>query len=325
VPAEPRFTAYTLVFPPGSGDYVFGQYAFQSRAPEPAESRAAAVRSAFTGPNAPAVLERGSFTDSAGVHNAVWYAYWLDTAKHERWIAEGGRARAQRLQDTSAACWWEEAAVPVLAQSALQTHPTSAYPISGLAQLLPQRVEDTHDYWGAIRDRIPDKAVHAGPVARPLRTEDGDTVEVSVDGGLCMIRFAQDWEHSTVFYEPFHHDVLPVMREAVSYLQQHPEESGCVAARDVRECGADGAPLGRNSVLAWFSSMQSVLDWTRTHPTHQAIYAAFFKMIGESGADLDVALWNEAAVLPPGSVTATYTRCHDRTGFLPLVPKNALP
>jgi hypothetical protein len=235
----------------------------------------------------------------------------------------GGRERAQTAGEPSAARWWEEAAVPVQAQSALQTHQTSAYPISGLAQVLPQRVENTHDYWGAIRDRIPDKTVHAAPVARPVR--EGDTVELSVDGGLCMIRFAQDWELSTSFRHTFLNDVFPVMRRGVDYLQQHPQDSGCVAARDVREHDADGAPLARASVLAWFTSMQALLDWTRTHPSHQAIYAAFFKMLGDGGTPLDVAVWNEVATLPPGSVKAAYTHCHDRTGFLPLIPKGALP
>ncbi|MEX3106135.1 MULTISPECIES: phenylacetaldoxime dehydratase family protein [unclassified Streptomyces] len=314
MPATPRFPAYSLVFPPHCGSYVFGQYAFQADSAERAAALADAARSLFTGPDAPTVVDRGTFTDRAGAHNAVWYAHWLDPAAHRRWVAATGRGQPP----TAAAHWWEEATVPVRAQSSLQTHPTSAFPVGGLARVLPQRVENTHDYWGALRDRIPDSTVPAAPTVRADREQ--DTVRLSVDGGLCMIRFAQDWTGSTVFRDPFLHSVLPVMRRAVEDLEQHPKDTGCVAVREVREHATDGTPLERSSVLAWFASLQALLDWARTHPRHQAIYAAFFTVLGDGTTPLDVALWNEAAALPAGSVEASYTRCHDRTGFLPLLP-----
>ncbi|RLV04563.1 hypothetical protein CTZ27_11650 [Streptomyces griseocarneus] len=320
MPRTPRFTAYTLVFPPGCAGYVFGQYGFQTDAAEKAEHRASAAAGAFTGAHAPDVLDRGSFTDSAGRYNAVWYAYWLAPAAHRRWVAAGGRKRARAGVPPLAGHWWEEATVPVGAQSALQTHRTADFPVRGLASVLPQRVQDIHDYWGAVRDRIPipDRTVHAAPTVRVRRR--GESVHLSVDGGLCVIRTAQDWTLSTVYRDRFLQDVAPVMRRGVDYLQQHPADSGCVAARDVREHDAHGTPLERASVLAWFDSLQAMLDWTRDHP----IYEAFFEMLGTDGTPLDVALWNEVATLPPGSVTAAYTHCHDRTGFLPLLGEGTL-
>ncbi len=103
MPATPRLTACTLVFQPGCDGDAFGRYGCQADGATRAEGRADAVRSAFTGPDAPDVVNRGSFTDCAGVCNAVWYAYWLVAAAHERWVAAGGRERL-RARAGSVAC-----------------------------------------------------------------------------------------------------------------------------------------------------------------------------------------------------------------------------
>jgi hypothetical protein len=307
----PRFPAFTGIFPPECTAYVMGQYGVQSAAGSVREAAAADMRERFGSPSRPDVVNRGSFTDSSGLKNTVWFAYWLDPARHRAWVTEGKRSNPVQ----GAGWWWEEALVPVVATETLHTHRQDQYPTGGLAEILGQESTELHDYWGSARDRMRQSSA---PPTRGAAIEAHDsTVDVVVEGGICLIRTAQDWSGSKVFREHFLQKVQPVKRKGVAYLEEHPK-TGCICTREIVEQDMGGRPLDRACTVAWFASLDHLLSWTHSDETHLRIYRSFFSMLQEKQDPLDVALWHEVSVLPPGSVRARYVGCHPATGLLPL-------
>jgi phenylacetaldoxime dehydratase/aldoxime dehydratase len=332
----PRFTAYSARFPEGTDAFVFAQYGCQAASADEAAQAAAALAALFTGPDdRPDVLDRGSFVDTAGAHNVVWLAYWLDPRAHERWQKSGPvRTAWERLPAEGTVGHWREVCViPAERNETLHTHRREDYATGGLSQYeavdLPQT--PVHDYWGAGRDRIAASATDplepALPVFEPQAAEEtlGRRVTVDVPGNVALIRTAQDWSAGTLYRETYLADVKPVKDRGVDYLATHPD-SGCIAARNLTEESSDGALLDRACTIAWFASLDHLMTWCRSHRTHLEIYASFFQMVGGGEGPLDVAFWHEVSVLPGGCVTTEYVNCHPATGFLPLTahPRSAV-
>ncbi|WP_030611396.1 phenylacetaldoxime dehydratase family protein [Streptomyces sclerotialus] len=308
----PRFPACTAQFPEKCTAYLMGQYGVQAGDPRTCDDAARVLSRAFTGRHRPDVLDRGTFTDATGLANTVWFAYWLDPARHRAWVAEGRRPGAV----PSAGTWWEESLVPTDSVETLHTHQQADLPTGGLAQVLPQHLTAQHDYWGAARDRI--KGTPSGEAPRAVRHVRGNSVHVTVQGELCLIRTAQDWSRSTAFRDRYLRDVHPVKRKGVAYLAQHHAATGCLCVREIDETDEDGRALDRSCTLAWFASLDHLLTWTHSHKSHLDIYRSFFTVAADITAPLDVAFWHEVCVLPSGAVHAEYTNCHPGTGLLPL-------
>ncbi|MFJ6899546.1 phenylacetaldoxime dehydratase family protein [Streptomyces hokutonensis] len=332
----PRFTAYSARFPEGTDAFVFAQYGCQAPSREEAERAAAGLAALFTGPDGPDLVDRGSFYDTAGAHNVALLAYWYDPSRHRRWReSETVRAAWDGLPAQGPVGHWrEESVVPVERNETLHTHRREDYATSGLSQSGALELPETqvHDYWGAARDRIAASASEALEPAMPAfepqdpgaRETRGRRVSVDVPGNVALIRTAQDWSASTLYRETYLADVKPVKDRGVDFLAEN-AGSGCIAARNLTEEAADGAPLDRACTIAWFASLEHLMTWCRSHRTHLDIYASFFRMVGGGEGPLDVAFWHEVSVLPSGSVTAEYVNCDPRTGFLPLATRSTTP
>lgn len=322
----PRFTAYSARFPEGDDALVFAQYACQAPSWAVAHGGAAELAALFTEPNGPDVVDRGSFTDTAGTHNVVWLAYWYDPRAHRRWRDSVAVCSAWgRLPGNGFIGYWrEECTILVERNETLHTHRREDHATSGLAQsgALELQVTQAHDYWGAARERIPASATDPlEPELASFEPQGSETrgrrVHIDVPGNVALIRTGQDWSRSTVFRDTYLADVRPVKDRGVDFLATHPE-SGCISARNLIEEAPDGTALDRACTVAWFASLEHLMAWCRSHRTHLDIYASFFQMVGGGDAPLDVAFWHEVSVLPQGSVTAEYVNCDSRTGFLPL-------
>ncbi|MEW9518266.1 phenylacetaldoxime dehydratase family protein [Streptomyces tubercidicus] len=325
----PRVPAYAARFPEGTEAFVFVQYACQAPSALEAAQGAAALAGHFAGPHRPDVLDRGSFVDTAGLHNVVWLAYWYDPQAYSKWQeSDPVRSAWSGLPDQGPIGHWREACViPLERNEILHSHHCDDYATSGVCQHLAVEMHETpvHDYWGAARDRIPASATETLepelPVFVPSTPGESETrgrrITVEVPGNVTLIRTAQDWSASSLYREKYLTDVRPVKDRGVDFLATNPE-SGCIAARNLAEEAADGTPLDRACTLAWFASLEHLMTWCRSHRTHLEIYASFYRMAGGAEGPLDVAFWHEVSVLPSGSVTAAYVNCHPRTGFLPL-------
>lgn len=322
---EPRFPAQTVVWPSDVKTVTFVQLGVQADDLERAVAERERLTDLLRGDHAPLIIDRGTFTEVDGRPTAISLAYWLDPDTYERWWSQEAvqTAWAELPVDGPVGYWREVAHIPRSRIETLHTHTGTEYPTTGLSQLLPVEITQTHDYWGAARDRIPASSIDAlagdlagtpetGPNGRASR------VKVTPPDNLCLIRTAQDWSRSTAFREAYLADVQPVKDAGVRYLQDEPAVSGCISARNIHEQDATGQASDKASTVAWFASLDDLLVWCRKHPTHLAIYGSFFKMVSSQEAPLDVAFWHEISVLPAGSVEAEYVNCSSATGLLRL-------
>ncbi len=293
--------------------------------PSNAAHAAASLRDAFTGTTAPDVLDRGSFVDVAGEHNPAWMAYWFSRDRLQAWLSDPRVAEiwAGHPTHSNVGYWRETAIIPRERLEALYTHPPEFTAMAGLSEAFDRQPTVYHEYWGAARDRIPDsrhdplQPEHREYVAGRWPTR-GQRLRVHAPGNVCLIRTAQDWSRAERFKDMYLRDVAPVKDAGVEYLARNPD-TGCVTTRNIREEDHDGRTLDRACTVAWFLSLTHLEQWAKSHRTHLAIFDSFLEMVGEhADTPLDLALWHEVSVPPPGEVRGEYVNCHSDCGWLRL-------
>jgi hypothetical protein len=103
----------------------------------------------------------------------------------------------------------------------------------------------------------------------------------------------------------------------MTFLRDHPEETGCCDLRFAEELEADGSPTKRTFGFGLFLTLGHLERWAATHPTHLQIFGTFGKMVQRYGSSLKLRLWHEVSVLPSQGQTFEYLNCHPETGLLP--------
>ena len=253
----------------------------------PADTQAVdTLRAALTsGDCVPAHLERARVVnDDEPV--TVFLAYWDDPAGYEHW-----RLRDDVTDALSNPGVLEEVAT-IPAERWETLHSTSET-TPGVRNLTPAQPTEVHEYWGAARDRIPASAVS------DLSSDPG----VPLPANLCLIRSGQIWEHCeqderNLYFK----QVAPNLAAGIEFLAQTPE-TGCISSRFLREQTLDGQDLESTSFVGWFRDLASLEEWSRSHPTHLAIFESFLSMVGQLGGQIQLRLWHEVAVLPVGGVS----------------------
>lgn len=280
--------------------------------------------------DAPANIESANFVDRAGYRNFLLSAYWTDPASYERWKDKSGFA-----------AWWSDPArlndgqghfreiltIPPNRFETLFTYDclvgvakTGGCPVVG-----PIR---EHNYWGSMRDRIPlsandgllsplgERLPRLGATARANRR-----LRVRVPENLAIIRSGQDWTNCAgPELAQYRESVQPALLEGMSFLRDHPDETGCCDLRFAEETNRDGSPLKRTFGLGYFLTLGHLEKWSSTHPTHLAIFSKFLTMAREHGSNLKLKLWHEVSVLPAEGQLFEYVNCHPDTGLLPYFP-----
>ena len=266
----PEHTSFSMLFVRGGDD-----------------STVEALRQELTdGPDVPDHLERARVVNT-GDQATVFLGYWTNPKSQQRWCRHSrALSRAGVLQET--------AIIPAKRWETLHSTPELT---PGVRNLRTVELTDVHEYWGAARDRIPDSADSelASEPATPL------------PGNLCLIRSGQVWEHcGEAERELYFTDVEPNLTAGIDFLAKHPE-TGCISSRFLREQTIDGEDLESTSFVGWFRDLKSLEDWSRTHPTHLAIFNSFLSMVADLGFDIDIRLWHEVAVIPAGCVRVAGT------------------
>lgn len=233
----------------------------------------------------PAHLERARLVnDDESV--TVFLAYWDDPAVHKRWYR-----RADVIDALSMPGVLEEtAAIP--AQRWETLHSTGET-TPGVRNLTEARPTDVHEYWGAARDRIPDSA----------NSDLSSDRRAPLPANLCLIRSGQIWHYCDPDERKMYFEqVAPNLAAGIEFLANTPE-TGCISSRFLREQTLDGEDLESTSFVGWFRDLASLEEWSRSHPTHLAIFESFLSMVGQLGGQIQLRLWHEVAVLPSGAVT----------------------
>lgn len=297
--------------------------------PQPELLRAPLER-AVTLPHAPGQVDRAMHVDASGHRNDIMLCYWSDAGEHRRWAAQPGVADLWAGQEPTApgVGRWRE--VLGLQGERLETLDSSDDAGRGLAALGAPQPTGVHEYWGAMRDRIPvshDDPLNGDAVATvPAagRSQTGGPRVVQAPENVCFIRTGQDWsatrDRERATYE---RSVAPVLEQGADFLRDHPDETGCLAARMVREADEQWRPQDRSCVLAYFRSLGHLERWTWSHPTHMAIFDAFMALVAEEGDGVQLRLWHEVAVLTSGTLSLEYHGCDPHTGLLATLDRPA--
>ena len=233
------------------------------------------------GTDTPDHLERARLVNTAG-RETVFLGYWTDPESQLRWCQ-----RSQALNRSGVL--QETAVIPAERWETLHSTPEIT---PGVRNLLAAELTDVHEYWGAARDRIPASATS------DLSSERADPLP----GNLCLIRSGQVWEHCGEAERALYFkDVEPNLTAGIDFLAEHPE-TGCISSRFLREQTIGGEDLESTSFVGWFTDLKSLEDWSKTHPTHLAIFNSFLTMVADLGFEIDLRLWHEVAVIPAGGV-----------------------
>src|SRR5271166_2260533 len=323
---EPPAPAWSASFSHQSTPVVMAYFGTQLGSTDPDESLEHRIQGFFDRADAPENVEKAKFTDRFGSRNLVSVAYWTKLASYERWKANSGFD-----------AWWNEPARRSDGQGHLReilTVPTDRFEtifsndcvvgVAKTAGLVVGPIRE-HNYWGSMRDRLQvsarddlmstygDRLPRLGSNATV-----GRRLRVAVPENLAVIRSGQDWTDCTGSELATYNDSLaPALLEAMNFLRDHPEQTGCCDLRFAQQTNRDGSALNKTFGLGYFLSLEHLEKWAAAHPTHLTIFSRFGKMVREYGAELKLKLWHEVSVLPAADQIFEYINCHSETGLLP--------
>ena len=272
------------------------------------------------------VTERARFVDKAGWLNEVRLSYWRDAHAFSEWQSSEAVCSWWEHQDRLEApvgVWREIIDVPTERLETILSAPTIRVGSGRVADFVEGPIEE-HGYWGSMRDRLPisksDPLLSAwGEELQPRAGDDasGRRIIVDVPGNIALIRSGQDAARcSPEELQEYTRSILPVLKKGMDYLRDHPVETGCCCCRFMNEIEVNSAPSARSFGFAWFLTLDHLERWSKSHPTHLAIYNVFSKFAAHRGSDLGLELWHEVAIVPAERRVFEYVNCHSQTGML---------
>lgn len=284
------------------------------------------------GPDAPEHIERGRFNDLAGFLNEVFVCYWRvpetcarfsEQSTFARWLADDARLSGD------VGVWIEAFRIPMTRFETLFSTQCSAgaarltnYPMTGpIAE---------HGYWGGMRDRIPTSETDelSSPLdGAPSIADKAETrhrrIVLAAPENLCLIRSAQDWSACRGDErDSYLRDVHPMLKKGMTFLMENPAETGCLTCRFIEQLTHDGDADDKTFGMAYFVDMSRLEAWSKSHPTHLAIFGSFMSLAQRLGGTITLRLWHEVAVLQADWTRLEYINCHRRTGLLPFLAAN---
>lgn len=324
---EPPYPAFSAAFDPAVKQVVMAYYAIAQAPGAEAEAAAFAawMGAAIAEHCGPDVVNRARYRDADGAVSEIFILYWTNPQHFAAWERSEPVAAwwlsPQRLREESG--YWREVWQPPL--SYLETLISSQSPI-GLAEARqsiagPVRA---HAYWGSARDRIPQSAgdplqspLSGTPRLATLPASRGRRFRLSPPQHLCVIRSGQNWtdcgpDESELYFR----DVQPTLVAGMTFLRDHPDETGCLSCRLMDQVTPEGAPEKKTFATAYFLSLAHLEAWAKSHPTHLAIFGAFHRLVKQRNFELDLKLWHEVSVMPAGAGQCEYINCRPDTGLL---------
>lgn len=277
---------------------------------------------AFTADNHPASIERGRYTDTKGITNHLYIAYWRRSHYQQWWQQNAPWWQHQQRLDDNIGLWREIIEMPFERFETL--HSTESPHGIGVSADTMQGPIMEHGYPGGMRDRIAlsdkEDLTNTDTVNTPLQaviSEQGRRVTVTPPQNMCVIRSGQNWSYCDENESRYYLDnVHPVLLEGMQYLRDNPVESHCYSLRFVDKCGPDWQVLTQSFGLGYATDIHAFENWAKSHPTHLAIFGNFLKMVDLFGENMKLRLWHEVCVLPAEGCEFEYINCHQHSGLL---------
>lgn len=267
--------------------------------------------------------EFARYPDRDGTLNTVGLVYWLNQSAFEKWRAEEVEALLSNAGEKDAPGIWIEN-FPILRKD-VETLFSSDDQAPGIAKYSRGKVNITrlHAYFGSMRDRLfsSNDSDHKSPVSqlsKKSKAVDGaGRISVATPSQLCAIRSGQDWSHCGEEQKDYYlNELEPVLRKGMEFLSNNPVETGCIACRYMTETDDTGRPKDRTFGYALFRDIADLEAWSKSHPTHLAIFRKFYEYTQAFNFEIELDLWHEVLVMP-NPTTFTYVNCAPTTGLLP--------
>lgn len=322
---EPPVDAWQSRFADGVTEIVFGYFGVQREIGIDIAAFERWWAAAAQAVPAPGYMTRSTYRDASNLENDVFIAYWPSAQAFIDWWA-GGDVRpwweAEEREGETIGLWREVYTVPV---DHFETLHSSKFEhgVAAISDTLAEPIKE-HGYWGGMRDRIAVSSqlslaseLEEMP-AMTLHETRGKRVRVAVPNNVCLIRSGQDLTLSSGKERETYQDVVrPNLTAGMAFLRDNPQETNCLSCRLMEETHMDGTPKQQTFGLAAFLAMEDLENWSKSHPTHLAIFGSFFEMMEMRGGEMDLKLWHEVLVADGQKTIAEYINCHPRTGFLP--------
>lgn len=332
---EPPYPANSARFADNVTRVVMCYLGVQSREPSDASDPIAALAGFLATSGGPDHVDRARFIDGDGEANEVLIGYWLDPTRYAAWCQASGFDswwHAPERASGAVGLWREVLDIPI---ARLETiGPISRKYQYGIARAAtnPGEPVPTHGYFGSMRDRLPVAATDTlmpdppGALGAPLMLDSrGRRLRVRAPDNLALIRSGQDWTGCRDAERAMYVDkVHPLLEAGMAYLRDQPIESGCASCRFMTEATPMGEARTATFGLAYFVSLGHLEAWSKTHPSHLAIFRSFHELVRLTQASNKLKLWHEVSVVPAGGGVFEYVNCHARTGLLPWFPSEAI-
>lgn len=275
------------------------------------------------GDAAPVYVDHARFTDPQGYVNHIAALYWFDDGDYDLWRdAPALKQWLDRLRvNPSLGVWWEPVAVNAARMETITfkefRRGFSGCPVSGL------ETTECSGYWGAARDRIPSAAYDlfepsvSASMPAPVPSQP-EYRKVQPPVNMAVIRSGVSWEKCEgEQLQDYQERIKPKLDAGMSYLREHPQETGCYSLRQVENIDDRGAKLAEGYSLGAFVSMGHLESWAKDHPSHLAIYTRAMAARRKYQDRLQLRTYNEIFIIDERNPPFEYFNCHPHTGLLP--------
>lgn len=317
--------SYITVFPEGVDRFVFGQFSLQGKNLELEGVDLKSVQEVFKGKYGPSHIDIAWHTQSNNYTNILFLVYWLhvedyiqwkDSPIVKKWIEEDGY---KQCSSRVTGFWYEMLKIPV---EYFESSHSGNSGKEGVSNFLKMQLSEVHEYWGAMRDRIPASAYDqllSQEINKQKKIYGDETsskkLSITVPDYICFIRTVQNLSNVSEEERQIYAEVMePVLDTGIKFLSDILDS--CIDIKKVTEMSPNKDELQITSVLAYFKSLSALEKWAASHPTHLSIYGTYFKILKMQEGKSDISLWHEVSVLKSEDVETYYCYCQPDTGLL---------
>jgi aldoxime dehydratase len=271
---------------------------------------------------APGHHDIAMFVDKAGYTNMIVIAYWIDPKNFAQWQEQpqvkNWWASEDRLNEELG--YFREVLKP------RATHFETAFSTPDrmegvgvvMGEISGEDIQE-HGYWGSMRDRIPLSQYDAmNPGGKLTATPaHGKRVTVSGPENLAVIRSGQDWTETVGKERDLYlKDMEPALHAGMDFLHRQGLDIGCYTNRYMQHIDAQGQKQEKTFGVSYWHALADLEEWSKSHPTHLAIFGTFMRIVQELEGQLKLRLYHEVSVLKSEDQSYEYINCHPGTGIL---------
>jgi len=278
------------------------------------------------------MLEYAEYVDRAGDINRVVIAYFKGRSAFDAWREESTLDEFLNSPDHLQASYGLWVEVYTFQKGQFETMFSTPDSLEGAALSFSKSTIGPireHAYWGGVEDRIPNSeagkfaaTLNEMPTAKEAITR-GAHISVSAPDNLCLIRSGQDLTAVTGSeLDEYNTAIEPALRAGLHYLADN-TDTGCFDSRYMAHRTQHGDEVRKTFGMQTFLSINHMMDWAKSHPTHLDIFNKFQTMAMRLQGQFDLRLWHEVAVMSSSDVQTNYVNCNALTGLLPYL--HALP